>query len=83
MKKLIAILSLCFTSFVTQAVPVEQPNVAWGQPLPSYCMVTFDSSNFSVAVSQRPDVPAPKGSHSCASAWALNAVTFWKWFDKR
>ena len=79
MKKIALIAALCLAA-AAQAVPVEQPNRAWGQPLPNYCMVTFDSSNFQVAINERPGVPRPKGARPCVSAWTENFLAFWRWF---
>ena len=81
MTKTPLIVALCLAA-AANAVPVEQPNRAWGQPLPNYCMVTFDSSNFQVTVNQRPGVPAPKDARPCASEWTMNALRFWNWFNR-
>ena len=81
MKKTALIAALCLVAAAAQAVPVEQPNRAWGQPLPDYCMVTFDSSNFQVAINERPGVPMPKDARPCFNAWMGNFLTFWRWFS--
>jgi len=80
MKKFYFVFVALCLAFSAIAVPVEQPTRAWGQPLPSYCLVTFDSATFAVAINERPGVPKPKDARPCANEWVGNFLTFWRWF---
>jgi len=65
----------------TPDVVVEnQPNQAWGSPLPAECRGTFNYTTGKVTIEPRPEPSVSNQMRApCFSSWLVNMVQFWNW----